>query len=264
MESQQAELKKVHKGKWIPNALTISRLIIAIAIVLVLLIKPYSWGIDKDEGGSSTGLVSFVLEGVVKKETWEGLVGYEYTYASFLYGQFIVAGALFIVGCLTDFLDGFLSRKYNWVSDFGKIMDPVADKVLVDATLIVLTVYNLVFVWIVIIIVARDILVDATRMVKAKEGKVVPANIWGKCKTVFQMIGVIEILFVFNRVATFVNTGTEPGFIGYQDTLGMSYMYNPAIALANIGLYLALIFSVTSGIIYEIQMLGKPKAKKIQ
>ena len=244
MASKQKELKKVHKGKWIPNALTISRLVFALAIVLVLLIKPYGWAVDNQEG---------MYEGIYMygiSIDWKlGVLPVQFI--SVFYVQFLVAGGLFVLGCITDFLDGFLSRKYNWVSDFGKIMDPVADKVLVDATLIVLCVYNLVYVWIVILIIARDILVDATRMVKAKEGKVVPANIWGKCKTVFQMLGIMLILFAFNRIIFNINL-----------PISFEQMYNPATAIANIGLYLALIFSLTSGVIYEVQMLSKPKKRK--
>ena len=249
MKSKQKHFKKVHKGKWIPNALTMSRVIIAIAIVVVLLVQPYGWSIDNNE---RVGIVTIPIIGITKTY---GLT--ECAYESTLYIQFLIAGSLFIIGCLTDFLDGYLSRKYNWISNFGKIMDPVADKVLIDATLIVLCVYNFVYVWIVVLLIARDILVDATRMVKAKEGKVVPANIWGKCKTVFQMLGIMEIMFVFNRIWLI----PEYGITIPQDQLGFNEMYNPATAIANIGLYLALFFSLTSGIIYEVQMLKKHKAK---
>ena len=266
MKAQQTNLKKVHKGKQIPNILTISRLVIAVAIVLVLLIKPYGWDMDKVEGGYAfAGVAAYQIPVTKIGQEYLG-IHTEFTYITYLSGQFLIAGGLFVIGCITAFLDGYLSRKYNWVSNFGKIMDPVADKVLIDATLIVLAVYNLVFVWIVIILVARDILVDATGMVKAKEGKVVPANIWGKCKTVFQMFGVMEILFVFNRIY-FVATKFTPVIDSndlvpfFQDKNTMEYMYNPVTAMANIGMYLALIFSLASGVIYEVQMLSKPKTK---
>ena len=251
MKAKQEELKKVHKGKWIPNALTISRLVIAVAIVIVLLVKPYEWHIDCEKNGLGGGFAEISL-GLTK--SIESTV---YTYVTTLFVQFYVAGGLFVLGCITDFLDGFLSRKYNWVSKFGKIMDPVADKVLVDATLIILVAYNLVYVWIVVLLIARDILVDATRMVKATEGKVVPANIWGKCKTVFEMLGILLFLFFFNRIGR-----CTEGYYRPQDIDEMKNMYNPATAIANIGLYLALIFSIVSGVIYEIQMLSKPKIKQ--
>ncbi|MCF0227385.1 MAG: CDP-diacylglycerol--glycerol-3-phosphate 3-phosphatidyltransferase [Malacoplasma sp.] len=255
MEAKQTELKSNSKWSKIPNALTISRLVFAVAIVIVLFIKPYNWIIDNgdallDEGfGTGSGFYNFPMSVM---GTYHGI---EVTYSSFMYIQFYVAAGLFILGCLTDFLDGYLSRKYNWISNFGKIMDPVADKVLVDSVLIVLAVFGLTYVWIVIIIIARDILVDATRMVKAKEGIVVPANIWGKCKTVFQMIGILMFLIVFNRIGIW---NEESGIIGFVSFKGM---YNPATAIANSGLCLALIFSVVSGVIYEVKMLAKPKVK---
>ena len=252
MEAKQTELRKKSKWSKIPNALTISRLVIALAIVLVLLIRPYGWDIDNANDYLGIAIIPFDgITCVVDKVS--------YQFQGMLYTQVLVAGGLFVLGCLTDFLDGYLSRKYNWVSNFGKIMDPVADKVLVDATLIVLSVYNLVFVWITIIIIARDILVDATRMVKAKEGIVVPANIWGKCKTVFQMLGIMLILFCFNRYILVPDSDIIPPMC--QDHAGPYLMYNPIAALANIGLYLALIFSVVSGVIYEVKMLSQPKAK---
>ena len=249
MEAKQTELRKNSKWSKIPNALTISRLVIAVAIVLVLLIRPYGWDIDND---GTLGIAVIPFLGITCE-----INGTLFQFEGLLYTQVLVAGGLFVLGCLTDFLDGYLSRKYNWISNFGKIMDPVADKVLVDATLIVLSVYNLVFVWITIIIIARDILVDATRMVKAKEGIVVPANVWGKCKTIFQMLGIMLILFCFNRYMLIPDTGIPM----CQDHAGPYLMYNPIAALANTGLYLALIFSVVSGVIYEVKMLSKPKVK---
>ena len=237
MKAKQTELKKVYKGKWIPNALTISRLVFAVAIVVVLIVKPYNWGIDHD--------------GIVGIWDFDVKLGGE-LYNVIYYAQFSIAGGLFILGCLTDFLDGYLSRKYNWVSTFGKIMDPVADKVLINSTLIMLSVYNLVFVWITILLIARDVLVDATRMVKAKDGIVVPANIWGKLKTVFEMLGILVFFLGFNRYRT---------LDGFNKYVTFHTMYNDLSALINVGMYLALIFSITSGVIYEVNMLKKPTKK---
>lgn len=110
----------------------------------------------------------------------------------------IIAGSFFVIASLTDFLDGYLARKYNWVSDFGKLWDPLADKLLVDATLICFAYKLLIPIWIVVILICRDFIVDAFRMQALKKNVVVPAHFLGKMKTFFQMIGLVLIFFFFN------------------------------------------------------------------
>ena len=100
----------------------------------------------------------------------------------------IAAAALFIIGCLTDFLDGRIARKRNLVTDFGKFIDPVADKLLVLTTLIMLIHLGMMPAWIVIVILCRELAVDGLRLVAVTQGKVIAASKFGKLKTVSQMV----------------------------------------------------------------------------
>ena len=97
----------------------------------------------------------------------------------------IAAGFLFILASLTDLLDGHIARKYNLITDFGKFIDPVADKLLVLTTLILLIRCGLMEAWVVILILCRELMVDGLRMVAVGQGKVIAAGPLGKWKTVF-------------------------------------------------------------------------------
>lgn len=108
----------------------------------------------------------------------------------------ICAAALFIIGCLTDFLDGQIARKRNLVTDFGKFIDPVADKLLVLTTLIMLIHLQLMPAWIVIIILCRELAVDGLRMVAVTKGQVIAAGPLGKWKTACQMVLISAILIL--------------------------------------------------------------------
>ncbi len=121
------------------------------------------------------------------------------------YGTY-VAAAIFIVAAISDAVDGHLARKHNLVTNFGKFMDPIADKVLVVSAMLVLVRQGIFPTLGVIIIVAREFLVSAVRMMAATgDGKVISAGITGKCKTVFQMLAVIFALlrdFPFSIIFT--------------------------------------------------------------
>lgn len=110
--------------------------------------------------------------------------------------NFFIAWIIFIIASLSDMVDGKIARKYNMVTDYGKFMDPIADKLLVNSTLIALSVYGPIRIPIicVILMIARDIVVDALRMNAVRKNIVLPANIWGKLKTVLQMIALVFIL----------------------------------------------------------------------
>ena len=108
----------------------------------------------------------------------------------------LIAAALFIIGCLTDFLDGKIARKRNLVTDFGKFIDPVADKLLVLTTLIMLIKPGLMPAWIVIIILCRELAVDGLRMVAVTKGQVIAAGPLGKWKTACQMVLISAILIL--------------------------------------------------------------------
>lgn len=113
-----------------------------------------------------------------------------------LYG--IIPALLFVVTAITDFIDGKIARKYNLITDFGKFMDPVADKFMVIGSLIAITVANDILrpymVWVSIIVVFRELAVTSVRLVVSGEGIVVPANWLGKCKTMTQSISIVVFL----------------------------------------------------------------------
>ncbi len=100
----------------------------------------------------------------------------------------IAAFVIFCGASFTDFLDGHIARKYHLVTDFGKFMDPLADKLLVCSALILLTAEGSLAAWIVIVIIAREFIISGFRLVAADNGIVIAASWWGKCKTVSQML----------------------------------------------------------------------------
>lgn len=99
-----------------------------------------------------------------------------------------IALAIFIVASLTDLLDGKIARKYNLVTNFGKFMDPLADKLLVCSALICLVALNRIPAWIVIVIIAREFIISGFRLIASDNGVVIAASYWGKFKTTFQMV----------------------------------------------------------------------------
>ncbi len=109
------------------------------------------------------------------------------------YGNYI-AVAIFIIASLTDMLDGKIARKYNLVTNFGKFMDPLADKLLVCSALICLIETGQLASWIVVIIIAREFIISGFRLIASDNGVVIAASYWGKFKTVFQMIMVIVLI----------------------------------------------------------------------
>ena len=106
----------------------------------------------------------------------------------------IAALIVYVVACLTDYVDGYLARKNNQVTNFGKFMDPVADKLLVMAALLIFVEDGTIAAWMVAIILGREFIVSALRMVAASEGLVIAANYWGKAKTMITMITLIFLL----------------------------------------------------------------------
>lgn len=112
-----------------------------------------------------------------------------------------IAAGIFVVISCTDWLDGYLARKRNEVTDFGKFMDPLADKILVTAALLVLIELGAIPSWVVLIIVAREFIVSGVRMVAASKGEVIAASWYGKFKTVFQMVAIV--LFVVKESPAF-------------------------------------------------------------
>ncbi len=105
-----------------------------------------------------------------------------------------VAFALFVIASLTDWFDGYLARKHNLVTNFGKFMDPLADKLLVCSALIAFVGMGRIASWIVIVIIARDFIISGFRLVAADKGVVIAAGWWGKVKTAIQMVMICVVI----------------------------------------------------------------------
>ena len=153
----------------LPNKLTIVRIVMSIFIIILLLFPFQTAGIHLP--------TLFVSESIV------------------IDIKYIIAGVLFIVASLTDFFDGYLARKYNLVTDFGKLLDAIADKVLVNSVLIILSAQGFIHPIIPVVVIVRDSIVNSIKMIAASKGKVVAAIKSGKVKTACLMIGIVLTLF---------------------------------------------------------------------
>ena len=128
---------------------------------------------------------------------------------------FLVLDLIFIVASLTDKLDGSIARKYNLVTDFGKFLDPIADKILVLSALVMLVELGKIPAWIPIIVLSREFIVSGYRLVAAQNsGKVIAANIWGKVKTATQMVAIILICIDQYNFFDFISKHSEMGWFG--------------------------------------------------
>lgn len=145
--------------------------------------------------------------------------------------------AIFLVASFTDYLDGHIARKRNIVTNFGKFLDPIADKLLVLAALVMLVESDVLPSWIPIIIAAREFMVSAIRMLVATEGKVIAASKLGKIKTVTQMVAISLAFLDTNPFMSFVNGG----FATYELILNF---------LMSIAMILAIIATIWSGVDY--------------
>lgn len=118
-------------------------------------------------------------------------------------GAMYIAAAVFVVAYFTDMLDGYIARKYNLITDFGKLMDPMADKLLTAAAMIMLTAYGLCSPIATFLTIGRELVISAFRLVSATQGVVIAAGKIGKLKTLTQFIGIVLILLgnpLFNRI----------------------------------------------------------------
>ena len=110
--------------------------------------------------------------------------------------------AIFVAASVTDWFDGHLARKYNLITNFGKFMDPLADKLLVCSAMICMIEVNKLPAWVVIIIIGREFIISGFRLIAAENGIVIAANYWGKFKTVSQMIMIILLMLDFGGIFT--------------------------------------------------------------
>ena len=151
------------------NKITMSRIVLAVIMLIVLLFPWYQVGIN---------MPTYIINGSITVEL-----------------KYIIAGVIFVIASLTDFIDGKVARKYNMVTDFGKMVDAISDKLLTNSVLIILGCSGKISAAIVVVIIARDIVVDSIKMVIGNKGHAVAAIGIAKVKTATLMIGIILTLF---------------------------------------------------------------------
>lgn len=161
-----------------------------------------------------------------------------YIFGNVSIANFIMA-LIFIIASLTDFLDGYIARKYNLVTTFGKFADPLADKLLVMAALLVLSMQGIIPMFVPIIILSREFIVTGVRLVAVERGKVIAASKLGKYKTATTMVALI-ILF-FHNVSPVVLEYGQLNIFSFND---------PIYSIGSIFLYVGLILTIVSGIDY--------------
>ena len=183
----------------LPNKLTLSRIFLTIVIIILCLFPFYNVGIN---------FLKFNVSGLVIDSTY------------------IIAGIIFIIASLTDFLDGYLARSKNIVTDTGKLLDAIADKVLVNSVLIIFAYRGFIPAFVPIIYIFRDEVVNALKMDALRKGKVVAAIKSGKIKTASMMIG-LTLMFFYNLPFELIN-----------------------LWVADFLIYFAVIMSIVSGIEY--------------
>ena len=182
------------KNKNLPNRITIARIIMSL-IIIIILCFPYHR-----------------VNVIVPKVNLFDL-GVEIDF------RYIICGILFVVASLTDFLDGYIARKYGLVSNTGKMLDAIADKLLVDTVLIILAYERSISVAVPVIIVMRDIVVNAIKMQAASNGKVVAAIKSGKLKTASQMVGIVLVFYGNLPFALFLKGARVGEYLIYFSTL---------------------------------------------
>ena len=176
----------------LPNKLTVSRLILSVIIIIILLFPFYLLGFDFPE---------VTIEHVVCDT------------------RYFVAGVLFIIASLTDFFDGRIARKYGLITNLGKMLDAIADKVLVNSVLIILAAHGMINAVVPVVVVLRDIVVNAIKMEAASKGKVVAAIKSGKIKTAAQMVGVVLVFYKNLPFALFLPGARVGEYLLYFATL---------------------------------------------
>lgn len=189
---------KVNKNN-IPNLLTLFRIVL---ILPLLIIFPIAWALSTSINLAS---VNIALTSIIL--------------------------VIFIIAMFTDFLDGYLARKWKVVSNFGKLWDPLADKVMTTSVLIFLAWMNIIPFWIVVILVIRDIVVDGARVVMSKNNISIAANLYGKLKTLVLSIAIIFVMIMYL-------------------SLGNLFSNNLYVLLFNIPTLIGLALSLISGFIY--------------
>lgn len=188
----------------VPNKITFCRIILSVFLLIVMMLPLNKFGVDFPQFAVNNG--NIIID-----------------------SKYIICGIIFLVAALTDFLDGYLARKYNMVTDMGKVMDAIADKVLVNGVLIILAVDGYISPVVPCVIVCRDIAVDSIKMVAGTKSGAVAASITGKIKTAVMLVG-ITLLF-FNDIPFIL--------LGFR--------------VSNVLILIATVLSVISGVEYYIK-----------
>lgn len=153
--------------------------------------------------------------------------------------RFLTACAIFSLAAVTDAIDGNMARKYNQITNFGKLLDPIADKMLTTSALLAFMVMDLCNIWIVMIVLTREFAIASIRMIAAAGGVVIPANIWGKIKTISQMTFTIVIMLLAQAYDTAEKLSPE------------FFAKLPELSLISNGLlWITAVLTVVSGVIY--------------
>ena len=153
--------------------------------------------------------------------------------------RFLIACLIFSIGSITDAIDGHLARKNNQITNFGKFLDPIADKILTTSALLAFMSMGLCNIWIVMLVLTREFAIASIRMIAASGGVVIPANIWGKIKTVSQMTFTILIMLLGEVWEIIANMNAD------------LFAKLPDLSLVSNGLlWITAILTVISGVIY--------------
>ena len=179
--------------------------------------------------------------------------------------RFVWALLLFVAASVTDLLDGKLARKYDLVTNFGKFLDPLADKILVAAALVCFVEQGWTYSWIVIIILLREFTVSGIRLaaISGNQTAVIPANIWGKVKTVFTMIAIIAVLFmhILMSLNVLYDINDFAIFSDIAVSSARGYFGIPVQIITDILMYLTAAVTLISGIkyLYDYREYVDPK-----
>lgn len=184
----------------VPNKITMCRIIMSIILLMLLIFPVENIGLNFPEIKVNANII--------------------------IDSKYLICGILFVIASVTDFLDGYLARKYNLVTDLGKVMDAIADKILVNGVLIILAVNGYISVVVPVVIVCRDIAVDSIKMVAGQKNGAIGASKAGKIKTACMMVG-ISLVFFYDLPFSLMN-----------------------IHIANVLIMIATVLSIVSGIQY--------------
>ena len=159
--------------------------------------------------------------------------------------HYLIAFIIFAAASYTDHLDGKIARKQNMITDFGKFADPLADKIMVLAALACFVQLGITNAVVLIIIISREFMVTAMRLVASGSGKVVAANVWGKAKTVSQIIAVLVILLL-----QYILELGNMGLVSLGDISALSGIF---YIIGSVLLWISAILTIISGVIYIVQ-----------